>query len=234
MRRTLLICLSLAAVTWAALWPVSGNGFVNFDDPFYISENGSVLGGLNWLSVKWAFSTGYFGNWHPLTWLSHMLDVQLFGLDAGWHHLHSLALHTGSVLLLFLALQRMSKAVWPSAFAAALFAVHPVRVESVAWAAERKDVLSVFFGMLSLWAYVRYVEARKNNAESRNEQSAACATFQASRFTFHASRFTLHASRFTSRSPSPAVGKAPLLRPFCSLERHDVRRATARRLFGNG
>jgi tetratricopeptide (TPR) repeat protein len=200
MRRTLLICLSLAAVTWAALWPVSGNGFVNFDDPFYISENGSVLGGLNWPSVKWAFSTGYFGNWHPLTWLSHMLDVQLFGLDAGMHHLHSLALHTGSVLLLFLALQRMTKAVRPSAFAAALFAVHPLRVESVAWAAERKDVLSVFFGMLSLWAYVRYVEARKNNAECGIEESAPGAMVSGTRTTDHGPRTPHHVSRFTSHA----------------------------------
>ena len=103
MRRTFLICLALAALTLAALWPVVGNGFVNFDDPAYVYENGRVLAGLSWDNVKWAFSTGYFGNWHPLTWLSHMLDVQLFGLDAGLHHLHSLVLHTGSVLLLFLA-----------------------------------------------------------------------------------------------------------------------------------
>src|SRR5438034_1955422 len=152
------IFVGLAALTLAAFWPVLHNGFISFDDTAYVTENGRVLAGLNWDNVAWAFGTGYFGNWHPVTWLSHMLDVQLFELDAGLHHLHSLLLHTGSAVLLFLALKRMSGATWPSAFVAALFAVHPLRVESVAWIAERKDVLSVFFGLLSLYAYARYAE----------------------------------------------------------------------------
>jgi len=189
-RRTFLICLALALLTSAALWPVLSNGFINFDDPSYVSENGRVLAGLNWPSIKWAFSTGYFGNWHPLTWLSHMLDVQLFGLEPGRHHLTSLVLHTGSVLLLFVWLQRMTGAVWRSAFVAALFAVHPLRVESVAWIAERKDVLSVFFGMLSLWAYAWYVEGRiaQRKAEGPREES----TQHATRNTQRATRSTFH------------------------------------------
>ena len=97
-RRTLWICASLAAVTLAAFWPVVGNGFVSFDDEAYVTANGRVLAGLNWDNVKWAFSTEYFGNWHPITWLSHMLDVQLFGLNPGFHHLHSVFLHAGSAV----------------------------------------------------------------------------------------------------------------------------------------
>jgi Flp pilus assembly protein TadD len=165
-RRSIFICLSLAAATLAAFWPVAGNGFVNFDDDAYVTANGRVLAGLNWDNVKWAFSTGFFGNWHPITWLSHMLDVQLFGLSPGWHHLHSVFLHTGSAVLLFLALQRMTRAAWPSAFVAALFALHPLRVESVAWVAERKDVLSLFFASLSLWAYACYAQAGGNGQEA--------------------------------------------------------------------
>jgi Flp pilus assembly protein TadD len=159
--RTASICVGLVALTLAAFWPVVRNGFVSFDDTAYITENGRVLAGLNWDNVRWAFGTVYFGNWHPLTWLSLMFDVELFGLDPAFHHLHSLLLHAASVVLLFLALKRMTGATWPSALVAAFFAVHPLRVESVAWAAERKDVLSVFFGMLSLWAYARYVEQSK-------------------------------------------------------------------------
>jgi tetratricopeptide (TPR) repeat protein len=175
---------------------------VNFDDPAYVSENGRVLAGLSWDNVKWAFTTGYFGNWHPLTWLSHMLDVQLFGLDPGLHHLHSLLLHTGSVLLLWLALQRMTQAVWCSAFAAALFAVHPLRVESVAWAAERKDVLSVFFGMAALWAYACYAQQSVVRSQSSvvgtrcgtagRVRSAAATGYQPDT-PYHALRITLHA-----------------------------------------
>jgi protein O-mannosyl-transferase len=195
MRRNFLICLALASLTWAALWPIVGNGFVNFDDPAYIYENGRVQAGLNWDNVKWAFSTGYFGNWHPMTWLSHMLDVQLFGLDAGLHHLHSLGLHTGSVLLLFLALQRMTRAVWASAFAAALFAVHPLRVESVAWAAERKDVLSVFFGVCAIWAYARYVEQSTVHG-TQSTVHTPVANGSQSPPTSHVPRFTFHAALF--------------------------------------
>ncbi|HEY3120909.1 MAG TPA: tetratricopeptide repeat protein [Vicinamibacteria bacterium] len=137
--------------------PVRHHGFVNFDDSQYVSENPSVSAGLTWQGLSWAFTTRHAGNWHPLTWLSHMLDVQLFGLDAGAHHLTSLALHVANTLLLFGLLHAMTGALVRSAFVAALFGVHPLHVESVAWVAERKDVLSALFFFSTLWAYLAYV-----------------------------------------------------------------------------
>src|SRR5438552_16430602 len=113
--------------------------------------------GLTWNGVAWAFTTGHASNWHPLTWLSHMVDVQLYGMHAGGHHLTNLFFHIVNTLLLFGVLHRMTGAVGRSGFVAALFAVHPLHVESVAWVAERKDVLSTLFWMLTLWSYVSYV-----------------------------------------------------------------------------
>ncbi|HEX8943118.1 MAG TPA: tetratricopeptide repeat protein [Gemmatimonadaceae bacterium] len=152
------IALALAAVTVAAYAGVWRNGFVSWDDPSYVSENAHVLGGLTWRGVAWAFTNTQGANWHPVTWLSHMLDVQLFGLDPGMHHAVSLLLHILNTVLLFGVLHRMTGALGRSAFVAALFAVHPLHVESVAWAAERKDVLSTLFWMLTMAAYVAYVE----------------------------------------------------------------------------
>lgn len=160
MRRKLVICFGLAVITLAVFWPVSRHEFINFDDPEYVTENPAVQDGITWPGVRWAFSSTHASNWHPLTWLSHMADCQVFGLRPGAHHLVSLGFHLASTLLLFLALSRMTGAVWRSALVAALFAWHPLRVESVAWAAERKDVLSAFFFLLTLWTYVRYVEAQ--------------------------------------------------------------------------
>jgi tetratricopeptide (TPR) repeat protein len=136
------------------------HGFIEFDDPGCVRDNPFVRRGLTADGVRWAFTTGLLGNWIPLTWLSHMLDVQLFGVDPGAHHLVSLALHVANTLLLFHVLARMTAAPWPSLVVAALFALHPLHVESVAWIAERKDVLSTFFWFLTLWAYARYAEAR--------------------------------------------------------------------------
>lgn len=157
-QRTALLCVALALVTAAVYWPVRGQQFINLDDDLYVTENPHVLNGLTWESVHWAFTTTHATHWLPLTWLSHMLDCQLFGVNAGAHKLVNVAFHIASTLLLFLVLQRATSAVWPSAFVAAVFALHPLRVESVAWVAERKDVLSTFFWMLALWAYVRYAE----------------------------------------------------------------------------
>jgi tetratricopeptide (TPR) repeat protein len=148
----------LIAITVLTYAPIRHYGFVNYDDSQYVYENPDVLGGLSWNSVRWAFTTGREANWHPLTWLSHMLDVQLFGLNAGPHHLTNLFFHLASTLLLFWALLRMTAAPVRSCVVAALFAVHPLRVESVAWVAERKDVLSTLFWMLTLCAYVLYVQ----------------------------------------------------------------------------
>jgi tetratricopeptide (TPR) repeat protein len=155
-RRSTWIGALLASVTLAAFWPVVHNDFIKLDDRKYVTENPHVLSGLTWPNVQWAFQPGYASNWHPLTWLSHMLDVQFFGLNPGWHHLVNLVLHIANTLLLFVVLKRMADTVWRSASVAALFAVHPLHVESVAWVAERKDVLSTLFFLLTLWAYVRY------------------------------------------------------------------------------
>jgi len=156
---TALICLALALVTTALYWPISHHDFVNFDDDDYITNNSHVQAGLTWAGVIWAFQTGAASNWHPLTWLSHMLDCQLYGLYPGGHHSTTLIFHVANTLLLFLWLRQLTGAVWRSAFVAALFAWHPLHVESVAWAAERKDVLSAFFWMLTLWAYARYAQS---------------------------------------------------------------------------
>ena len=152
------ISLTLAVLTVAAYAGTWRNGFVSWDDPSYVSENAHVLGGLTWRGLVWAFTNVQGANWHPVTWLSHMLDVQLFGPDPGMHHAVALLLHILNTILLFGVLQRMTGAVGRSAFVAALFAVHPLHVESVAWAAERKDVLSTLFWMLTMTAYVAYVE----------------------------------------------------------------------------
>ncbi len=151
------VCLALIAanlIVYASVWH---HDFVNYDDNEYVSTNVVVQRGLTWDGASWAFTTGYAANWHPLTWLSHMLDVQLYGLDPGPHHLTNLLFHIANTLLLFGLLHRMTGALGRSAFVAGLFAVHPLHVESVAWVAERKDVLSTLFWMLTLLAYVEYV-----------------------------------------------------------------------------
>jgi tetratricopeptide (TPR) repeat protein len=150
------VCIFLAAITLAVFGQTLRHEFVDYDDNLYVYENPTVTRGLNLKGVGWAFTHVVCVNWHPLTIMSHMLDCQLYGLKAGGHHLTNVLLHTASVILLFLALRRMTGALWRSAFVAAVFAIHPLRVESVAWVAERKDVLSGLFFMLTLWAYARY------------------------------------------------------------------------------
>ncbi len=137
--------------------PVRHYGFLSFDDPEYVSENAPVIRGLTGQGVLWAFTTGHASNWHPMTWLSHMLDVQMYGMNAGRHHLTNLWLHLANALLLFGILYRTTGAWRRSAMVAVLFAAHPLHVESVAWVAERKDVLSTLFWMLTMHAYVSYV-----------------------------------------------------------------------------
>ncbi len=152
----LVLSLLLFLVVLGVFFPVTGNDFVSYDDHSYVTENLHVQQGLNWESVRWAFHTYARANWHPLTWLSHILDCQLFGLKPWGHHLTSVLLHGLNTALLFLLFNRMSRAVGRSLVLAALFGLHPLRVESVAWVAERKDVLSAFFFMLTLWAYAAY------------------------------------------------------------------------------
>lgn len=158
-RLELMVCLFLIVATISAFGQLRNHNFVNYDDSKYVTQNPHVQAGLTREGIIWAFTTSHAGNWHPLTWLSHMLDCQMYGLNAGGHHLTSLLFHIVNALLVFAVFNRMTKgALWQSAFVAVLFALHPLHVESVAWAAERKDVLSTFFWMMTMWAYVLYVE----------------------------------------------------------------------------
>lgn len=159
-RTVALTCALLALVTFAVYWRVQDNEFINYDDNVYITENPSVLGGLTWPNTKWAFTTGQAGYLHPLTWLTHQLDCQLYGNWAGGHHLTNVAIHVANALLLLLFLWRTTRFVWASAFVATVFALHPLHVQSVAWASERKDVLCGLFFFLTLHAYVSYSKER--------------------------------------------------------------------------
>src|SRR5208283_5257286 len=145
MCRKAMVCLFLAAVTLAVYWPLHESGFIEFDDPQYVSRNEQVNKGLSLPGFRYAFTTPVVGNWHPVTTLSHILDCQFFGVNPGPQHLVNVAFHIANSCLLFLLLKRMTGAFWRSATVAALFALHPLRVESVAWISERKDVLSAFF-----------------------------------------------------------------------------------------
>jgi protein O-mannosyl-transferase len=153
------VCICLSVLTWAVFGQALRHDFVNYDDPRYVYENTRITSGLSISGIAWAFTHIHSMNWHPLTTISHMLDCQLYGLNAGWHHFTNVLLHTLAAILLFLALQQMTGAIWRSAFVAAVFAIHPLRVESVAWIAERKDVLSGVCFMLTLLAYVYYTRA---------------------------------------------------------------------------
>lgn len=159
----LFICLFLALVSLMAYWEVRNNEFINLDDDLYVTENPNVRKGLTSEGIVWSFTSTHKGHWHPMTWLSHMLDCNLYGLNPSGHHITNLFFHIANSLLLFLMLHRVAGAPWRSGFVAALFAIHPLHVESVAWVAERKDVLSAFFWMLAIWTYVRYVEKPKFN-----------------------------------------------------------------------
>lgn len=159
------ICLLLGLGTAILYWPITSHGFIGFDDNEYIGDNWRIHGGLTWHAVGWAFRTGYASNWHPLTWISHMLDCQFYGLNPAGHHLTNLLLHAANSVLLFILLNQMTGAAWRSAFVAALFAWHPLHVESVAWASERKDVLCAFFWFLTMIVYSRYASARSQSTD---------------------------------------------------------------------
>ncbi len=176
------ICALLVVSVLAAYAPVVSYAFVYIDDNDYIFQNPPVLHGLTWSGVVWAFTQFYDSNWHPLTWLSHMLDVQLYGLNAGGHHATSVLIHAANTVLLFLWLQRLTRLraeaaagqadpIWRCAVVAALFGLHPLHVESVAWVAERKDVLSTFFLLLALIYYTRYAETQRQKAEGGMQKS---------------------------------------------------------------
>jgi tetratricopeptide (TPR) repeat protein len=196
------LCLLLAAATLAVYLPVGRHGYVNYDDSDYVTANSHVQSGLKWANVVWAFQSGHACNWHPLTWISHMLDLQLFGDRPGAQHLVSVAFHIANTLLLFLLLRRMTNALWRSFMVAALFALHPLHVESVAWISERKDVLSAFFFLLTLSAYVRYTECKMRGQECRLPPPTANSPPPTPHTPKDAPRSTLHAPRPLSASPS--------------------------------
>jgi Flp pilus assembly protein TadD len=207
----------LLLVTMALYWPATRCDFVTFDDNMYVIDNSHVTSGLTLGNAGWALRSGYAANWHPVTWLSHMLDCQMFGLKPWGHHLTNVLLHALNAGLVFALLRQMTGATWRSLLVAALFAVHPLRVESVAWVSERKDLLSGCFGLLALLAYARYAESRRQsalrsatedgstlrssatedgNAEGRRQKPATPNTHHASRFTFHVSRLPPPAGTF--------------------------------------
>ncbi len=159
--------LLLALVTLVIYLPATSYHFINFDDPDYVSNNNVVQSGLTWWGIKWAFTGSHASNWHPLTWMSHMLDCNLFQLNPAGPHLVNILFHSANAALLFLLVFRLTKKLWPAAFIAALFAWHPLHVESVAWVSERKDVLSTFFTLLTLLAYARFASGREAAQGSR-------------------------------------------------------------------
>ncbi len=194
--RTIVSALVLVLVTIATFWPATHSDFVNYDDGPHVTANVQVQKGLTWESLKWAWCNPVNFNWHPLTVWSHMLDCQLFGLKPWGHHLTSVLLHALNAGLVFVLLGRMTGAAWRSLLVAALFALHPLRVESVAWVAERKDVLSGFFGLLTLMAYARYAQRRMQKAECRMQNPPIHVAEHATRNTADVSRFTFHAGTF--------------------------------------
>ncbi len=160
------IGLLLAFITLLVYLPATSYPFINYDDQEYVTNNPIVQNGLTWGGVKWAFTGVHVSNWHPLTWLSHMADCDLFRLNPAGPHLVNILFHSVNAGLLFALLFRLTNKLWPAAFVAALFAWHPLHVESVAWISERKDVLSTFFALLTLWSYARYVQ-KESGFESR-------------------------------------------------------------------
>ncbi len=156
---SLWLALALALSVAIVYAPLRGHGFVDYDDPAYLTDNPHVRDGLSWREIAWVFTHTCAANYHPLTWVSHMLDVELFGFDAGKHHLVSVVLHAANAVLCFFLLRSLTGRLWPSALAAAVFALHPLRVESVAWASERKDVLCASFFLLTLLSYARYARS---------------------------------------------------------------------------
>jgi Flp pilus assembly protein TadD len=197
MHRVLSICLALAALVLAVYWPVRHYEFLCYDDPEYVTDKPHVKAGLTWPGIRYALTTGVVGNWHPVTTLSHILDCQLFGVNAGPMHLVNAAFHAANAILLFLVLRSMTGAIWRSAIVAAFFALHPLRVESVAWISERKDVLSAFFFLLTLLAYAKYgLESKVQSPKSKVPSPKSEVTHPASRIPHRVSRFTFHVPRF--------------------------------------
>jgi tetratricopeptide (TPR) repeat protein len=187
--RRVFVCLLLGAAGVAVYWTVAGYDFISIDDHLYFGENEHVLAGLTWRNLAWAFQTTLDASWYPLSWLSFMLDAELFGRGPAGPHWMNVLLHVANGILLFLLLGRLTGSFWRSAFVAGLFAVHPLHVESVAWVSERKDVLSTFFGLLALVFYARYAEVQSLKSKVQSQDSAASNTQPATRNTPHTIRY---------------------------------------------
>lgn len=168
--RELIVFTVLSVLVLAIYWQTTAFGFINLDDNLYVYDNPAVLSGLNQNSIKWAFTAFFSANWHPLTWLSHMTDAQLFGRNAGGHHAVNIVIHLINSVLAFVVFRKMTGCFWKSAIVAALFAVHPAHVESVAWVSERKDVLSTLFWLLTMWAYLRFASIREEERGREGER----------------------------------------------------------------
>ncbi|HTB85730.1 MAG TPA: hypothetical protein VK742_18950, partial [Candidatus Sulfotelmatobacter sp.] len=169
--------LLLAVISFLAYLPALQNNFVNYDDPDYVTENSVVQNGLTPAGIRWAFIGWHASNWHPLTWLSHMADCGLFRLNPAGHHFVNLLFHSANTALLFLLLARLTQKFWPAILVSLLFALHPLHVESVAWVAERKDVLSTFFALLALLRYTKFAEPAAVPDSRSGRQFGLCLLF---------------------------------------------------------
>ena len=214
-----LICLGLAVAIAVVYGPVRGFEFVEMDDPAYVRDNGAIQNGLNWPAVQWAFTSGHCSNWHPLTWLSHTVDWNLFGNNPAGHHLVAVLFHMANTLLLFCILKKMTSAIWRSAFVAALFGLHPLHVESVAWISERKDVLSTFFWMLTMWAYVRYAEMRAGGQVRKRESGSSPSRSLSHFLTFYSLALLFFALGLMCKSMLVTLPFVLLLLDFWPLRR---------------
>lgn len=209
----------LLAMTAVGYWPVLHNDFINYDDPDYVTANEVVRKGVTWEGVKWAFTSMHASNWHPLTWLSHMVDVQLFGLNPMGHHAMNLLLHGMNAVLLLLLLWRMTGAIWRSALVGALFALHPLHVESVAWVAERKDVLSTCFGLSCLIAYANFAQCSRLEAASSSNTSQFASGMTPCAWRWYAAAFLLLALGLMSKPMLVTWPFVMLLLDFWPLQR---------------
>jgi len=209
-RRTWLVCSVLVLVTLAIYWPVRHYDFVEYDDPDYVSENQTIRSGITPYSLMWSFVDAHTANWLPVTCVAHMLDCQLFGVNPGAHHMVNVALHCANSALLFLLLRMLTGAFWRSAFVAALFAWHPLRVESVAWISELKDVLSGFFFMLTLLAYGRYAKSHISGSRFQVPSPRSQVPSGRRRFSISSFQFPVLGSLAGGRASSGLNSPSPL------------------------
>src|ERR1017187_4139886 len=222
-----LICPALGLITLAIFAPALTHDFLVYDDQVYVTENAHVQAGLTWQGVAWAFRSCAASNWHPVTWLSHMLDCQLYGLRPAGHHLTNVLLHTANTLLLFLVLSRMTGAMWRSTCVAALFAWHPLHVESVAWVAERKDVLCSFFWMLTLLADAKHVAGDRGRVTGNKADDVSLVTRHPSLVTgllspFYWLSFLCFALALMSKPMAVTLPFVLLLLDFWPLKRFTI------------